>query len=211
VTVRRGEDWGSVGPAPPGLVLVSTDREVRRLVTAARRDGREPPPVGLLGGDLCRAVGGRGRRERFDGDVARLPVDVVRVEIDDPREAGGLRIGWFVAHLVARRSWWRGEIAAVMNAQHLGPWDVAPRGHPDDGRAEVVIATPALRPRARLQARRRLPQGTHLPHPEISLRQLNEATVEFRRPLDLALDGEPWGRADRLRFVVEPDALLVCV
>ena len=68
MTVRRGEDWGSVGPAPPGLVLVSTDREVRRLVTAARRDGREPPPVGLLGGDLCRAVGGRGRRERFDGD-----------------------------------------------------------------------------------------------------------------------------------------------
>ena len=211
MTIQRGQEWGSVGPAPAGLVTVGSDRELRRLVEAARRAGSELPPVGLLGGDLLRALGGTGRADRFAGDVARLPVDVVRVEAEDPAAPGEVRTAWFVAHAIARRSWWRGEVVAAMNAQHLGAWDVAPRGHPNDGRVDLVAVDRRLPVRARLQARSRLPQGTHVPHPDISVRQSADVTIELRRPLDVALDGEPWGRATRLRFVVEPDALLVCV
>ena len=45
-----------------------------------------------------------------------------------------------VAHVVARGGgpWWRGPIVAVMNADRLGRWDVAPRAHPNDGRLDVV-------------------------------------------------------------------------
>lgn len=211
MTIRRGEEWGRIGPAPEGLVIVESDAAVRALVEAARRNGSSLPPVGLVGGDLMRAVGGAGRRERFSGDVAILPIDVVRIEADDAREPAGTRTGWFVAHAVARRRWWRGEIVAAMNAQHLGNWDVAPRSHPNDGRVDLVRIEPTLPLRGRLQARRRLPQGTHVPHPAISIRPVTDETVTLRQPLDLVLDGEPWGAATRWRVVVEPDALVICV
>lgn len=211
MTIRRGEAWGTTGPAPQDMVIVDSDAAVRDVVEAARREGTAVPPLGLVGGDLMRVVGGTGRPERFAAEVAILPVDVVRIEVDDPAAPDGRRVGWFVAHAVARRRWWRGEIVAAMNAQHLGNWDVAPRGHPNDGRVDLVRIEPTLRLRGRLQARSRLPQGTHVPHPAISIRPVSDETVTLRQPLDLELDGRPWGSATSFRLVVEPDALVVCV
>lgn len=118
--IGRGQDWGTTGPLPPDGVVVRTDAEARGVVTEARRAGEEIPPLGLLGGDLCRTVGGRGVEARLRSDQAtRLTVDVGAVLVDG-------RLQWFVAHLVARRSWWWGPIFAACNAQWLGTWDVAP-------------------------------------------------------------------------------------
>ena len=44
--------------------------------------------------------------------------------------------------------------------------DVVPRGHPGDGRVEVQVY--AVRPGQRAGVRSRLPQGVHLPHPDIT-------------------------------------------
>ena len=123
---------------PPDGVVVRTDAEARAVVTAARRAGEPVPALGLLGGDLCRAVGGTGDEARLREGGTVLPVDLGAVLVDG-------RLHWFVAHLVARRGWWRGRIVAAMNAQHVGAWDVAPRGHPNDGRLDVLDARPAAR------------------------------------------------------------------
>ncbi len=202
--VGKGEPWGSVGPVPDGLVVVATDADLRALLTACRETGQAPPPVGLLGGDLMRALGGSGDRRRFDGDVARLPVDAVRVE------AGG-RTAWFVAHLVARRGWWRGDLAGVMNTQYRGLWDVAPRAHPGDGKVDVVEVSATMSLGDRLRARRRLALGTHLPHPAIGARQATATELHWSRPHTLWLDGRRWVAADTATITVEPDALVVCV
>ncbi len=71
MTVRKGEAWGRTGPAPAGLVEVRSDAELHELVNDRRRAGAPIPPVGLLGGDLCRTLGGTGRPERLRSD-ARL-------------------------------------------------------------------------------------------------------------------------------------------
>jgi hypothetical protein len=204
MTVRKGEAWGSVGPAPAGMLTAVDDRELRHIVCAALAAGVQPPPVGLLGGDLMRAVGGSGDPGRFAGDVAILPVDVLRVEVDGV-------VDWCCCHVVARRRWWRGEIVAAMNAQHVGAWDVAPRAHPGDGKVDVVRADPAMSWRDRARARSRLALGTHVPHPHIEVRQRSELELEFDRPLRLELDGEVWMRASSVRIVVLPDALTVVV
>lgn len=204
MTVRKGEAWGSVGPAPEEMLTAITDRELRHIVRAAMVAGRQPPPVGLLGGDMMRAVGGSGDPERFAGEVAILPVDVLRVEVDGAVE-------WCCSHVVARRSWWRGEIVAAMNAQHIGSWDVAPRAHPGDGRVDVVRADPAMSWRDRARARGRLAHGTHVPHPHIEVRQRYEVELQFLHPLRLELDGEAWMSASSVRIVVLPDALTVVV
>jgi hypothetical protein len=202
VTIAKGEPWGEPGPLPPHGVVVRSDREARAIVTAARRANEPIPPLGLLGGDLCRTLGGTGDEDRLrSASAMRLPVDLGAVLVDG-------RLHWFVAHLIARRSWWRGRVVAVMNAQYLGAWDVAPRGHPDDGRLDVLDADLPLD--ERWQVRARLRSGTHVPHPRIDEKHVTAVQVDLERPTPVFLDGEELGPATALAVRVEPDAL-VCV
>jgi hypothetical protein len=202
VTIEKGQAWGSSGPLPPDGVVVRTDAEARSVVERARRD-REPIPVlGLLGGDLCRTVGGAGDETRLQsGEAMSLPVDLGSVLIDG-------RLHWFVAHLVARKRWWRGRIFVAMNAEYLGRWDVAPRGHPNDGLLDTFEVTMSVGDR--LKARSRLPLGTHLPHPQIKQQRVSAVQVDVDG-LDVWLDGELIGPAQTLSIRVEPDALLCVV
>lgn len=204
MTVRRGEPWGAAGPLPDEGLVVATDAEARRVVQEARRRDERVPPLGLLGGDLCRTLGGRGDAARLrSSEARRLPVDVGSVLVDG-------RHHWFVAHLVARRSWWRGRIVAVMNAEFHGAWDVAPRAHPGDGLLDVLDVAASMTLGDRLRARSRLPSGTHVPHPAIRLVRRSAVQFDLGEPLDVWLDGEPVGRAKVLSVRVERDAL-TCV
>ncbi|MEY2464948.1 MAG: hypothetical protein QOH64_3086 [Acidimicrobiaceae bacterium] len=202
MTIRKGEAWGHRGPLPPDTVLVSTDAEARAVVERARRAGEPVPALGLLGGDLCRTLGGTGDEVRLrSGEAALLPVDLGSALIDG-------RLHWFVAHLVARKGWWRSRIYAAMNAQYLGRWDVAPRSHPNDGMLDTYDVTMAMG--ERLKARSRLAAGAHLPHAGIKERRVSAAQVDVSG-LDVWLDGQPLGPARSLSIRVEPDALLCCV
>jgi hypothetical protein len=203
VPIAKGEPWGQPGPLPPHGVVVRSDAEARAVVTAARRAGEPVPPLGLLGGDLCRTLGGKGDEGRLRSEHAMaLPVDLGAVLLDG-------RLHWFVAHLVARGSWWRGRVVAAMNAQFIGAWDVAPRSHPNDGRLDVLDAD--LPFDERLQARARLKHGTHVPHPRIDERRQAAVQLDFDRPTPVHLDGQRLDDPARhLSIRVEPDALL-CV
>ena len=203
LTIRRVRPGASRARCPAHGVVVRSDAEARAIVTAARRAGEPIPPLGLLGGDLCRTLGGTGDEARLRSDAAvQLPVDLGAVLVDG-------RLHWFVAHLVARRGWWRGRVVAAMNAQFLGDWDVAPRGHPNDGRLDVLRRRPALRrappgprpaearhPRAP-PAHRRAPPSRRAARPRAA-----DARLPRRRRLD---------PAKKLSIRVEPDALLCVV
>lgn len=201
MTIRRGEAWGEAAAAPDDLVVVAGDAAARSVVVPAREAGRSLVTFGVAGGDLARTMGG-GAPGRFSGPVVLAPVDALRVE------AGG-HVTWAVAHVVARRSWWRGEVHLAMNAQFIGRHDAAPRSHPNDGRADVIDVDPAMTLRARVEAVRRSHTGSHLPHPQLTTRQLAVVEWRFDRDLDVWVDGERWRRARELVVRVEPDALLV--
>jgi hypothetical protein len=202
VTIERAQDWGRRGPPPEGLVEVADDASASRLVREARAHGAPLPPIGLLGGDLRRTLGGA-PVERLTPEVAVFTVDLGVAEL------GGT--DWpFVSHLVARRGWWSGELLAVMNAELLGRWDVAPRSHPNDGRLDVVHAVD-LSLADRWKAWRRLPAGTHVPHPGIAVQRTSATLVALRRPLPVRLDGVVVGSFAEIVVRAEPDALTVCV
>ncbi|MGI9604267.1 MAG: hypothetical protein ACR2QE_20480 [Acidimicrobiales bacterium] len=201
MTARKGQDWGAAGGSPD--VVVATDEEAGALVDAARRQGQEPPVVGLTGGDLWRTLGGREGGSRLDGpDVVTLQVDIGRAQVDDQSK-------WFVAHCVARRPAWTGPSLAVMNAAFLGSWNLAPRAHPNDGRLDAIEAD--LSWSDRWKARRRLPSGTHVPHPDIRQRRITDGSWEFSRPVTIRLDGRVEWRSNTLEIAVEPDALTVVI
>jgi hypothetical protein len=203
VTIEKGRDWGRHGPLPAGAVVVRTDSEARAVIEAARRAGDRVPPLGLLGGDLCRTLGGTGDEDRLrSADALQVPVDLGAVLVDG-------RLHWFLAHLVARRGWWRGRVVAAMNAQWLGGWTVAPRAHPNDGVLDVLDAQ--LGVGDRLKARSRLRSGTHVPHPGIKQRRTTAIQVDLDPALPILLDGDPLGPARALSIRVEPDAVLCVV
>lgn len=191
MTIRRGEEWGVPVDRPDDLALVSNDHELASIVGS---NGRSRA-LTAGGGDLHRSLGSPGVRPT----MLRVPIDLMHVTADGTEHVA-------VAHVVARRGWWRGPIVAAMNVDHLGEWNVAPRAHPNDGRFDVVEVAASMGLRARWQAYRRLPQGTHVPHPQIDARTATSADWEFRRPMALWLDGERLGEVRRLRVDLEPDA-----
>lgn len=200
MTIRPGAAWGAQVPRPSGLLTAGSDAEFVRLASGAGL-----PPVRLIDGDLARTVGVATGSPKPSDTLLEISVDVLDVVTD---------LGDFVAcaHVVARSpwwrgGWWRGTVVAVMNAQFIGSWDVAPRGHPNDGRAEVFEVAGALTIRDRLAVRRRLALGTHVPHHSISSRSVREASFEFDRRVVVSVDGLEVGTVRSMAVRVRPDAL----
>lgn len=207
MTIQKGQEWGSLVVASSTMVTVSSNAELRAIVEAARKNGSDIATVGLLGGDLMRTLGGSAQVSRFTtgGPVPHLPIDVVHVVADGSRE------GWFAAHLVARRSWWHGQVVAAMNAQFINMWDVAPRCHPNDGLVDLVTASASMNFQQRWLARSRIRLGTHVPHPLITTRQLSSVSLDLPSKTPLWLDGQRWGSARHVQLTVEPDAFVAVV
>lgn len=198
MTISKGAEWGESVIRPADLPVMASDADLA---------GRAPTdrPVGLSGGDIYASVGSPEPRV----ESMLLPIDRLHVTFDD-------RTAVAVAHVVLRRagrswlSWWRGELLAVCNADFVGPWNVAPRAHPNDGRFDVVHVTD-MPVRDRWAARSRLTHGTHVPHPAIDVRTATDATWAFERPMRISIDGVDHGTCRRLRVTIEPDALSIIV
>lgn len=196
MTIRRGEPWGSEVERPATVRVAHGDAELAALVA--------DDPAGdyaVDGGDLHRTVGAprsAGRRSH------RLPIDVLDVVTDRSRHVA-------VAHVVIRRHWWRGRVVFVCNVDHVGRWNVAPRAHPNDGRFDVVDVAAAMGPRDRWEARRRLPTGSHVPHPEISVRSATEWSWTDPRGAHVWVDGIDTGRATAVTVRIRSDATALLI
>ena len=203
MTITRGQPWGEPGQLGAGGVICTSDAAAARAVSEARRARLPLPELGLVGGDLCRTVGGPGSEQRLhSADSVRLPIDIVRANLDG-------RDHWFVAHLVARWPLWQGRFAVVMNADHLGEWQLAPRGHPNDGVVDMTVG--ALPFGQRLKARTRARSGDHLPHPRLATTRGPEWSATFARPIPVWLDGVRIGRFQTIAVTVEPDAAIAVI
>jgi hypothetical protein len=202
VTIRKGEAWGEPGVLPDDGVVVRSDHDAADVIGRARRAGRPFPPLGLVGGDLCRTLGGPGNAGRLRAvGAVTFPVDLGEVLVDG-------RLHFFVAHLVARNRWWTRAFVA-MNAQWVGGLNLGPRAHPNDGLLDVYDVRLGLADVVKVRARART--GAHLPHPGIKERRVPAAQVGFDRPLTVWLDGVRLGPARSLSVRVDPDALTVVV
>lgn len=195
MTIRKGEPWGSSAERPEDLCVLESDSALADAVRAGPTS-----PLGISGGDLHRAVGSPEPR----AVMQRLPIDLLEVTADGREFVA-------VAHVVARRGWWRGRLVAVMNVDHVGELNVAPRAHPNDGRFDVVDVDQEMTLRQRWQARGRLAAGTHVPHPLISVRTATEMAWTFARPYGIWVDGVRVVEARSLSVVVRPDAFAVVV
>lgn len=201
MTISKGADWGEVVTRPADLRVASNDHELAAMLA----DGSQRPTA-VSSGDVHRTVGARPVAGRHD--LLALPFDLLRVSLDDAAPVIA------VAHVLARSpwrtgGWWRGAVLAVMNAEFVGDLDVAPRGHPNDGRAETLLVGPQMGMRQRWEVWRRLPSARHLPHPAIANRPIRSMTWDFDRPRVVIADGRRMGLARRLTVDVDADAAVL--
>ncbi len=203
MTIRKGEDWGELRPLPDEGVIVHGDAEAADVVAECLRLGRAIPPLGLLGGDLCRTLGGPGDPRRLRSPRAVTFTCDLGVAVLDGATFH------FVAHLVARRQWWRGRAVVAMNAAWLGDWNAGPRAHPGDALLDLYEAAVPLGQRAKVRAR--LPMGAHLPHPAIRGRRAASFDLTLSRSEPVYLDGRAVGSFGHIELSVEPDALTVVI
>lgn len=215
MTIRRGEDWGRPGRPPVDLVWFDDD------ASAAEAYARGAREIGLRGGDLARTLGvapGTGGESSSHHSAVSFPIDVIALSTSDGRRTIAL------AHVVTRDrrwGWWRGRIVVAMNAQFIGRWDVAPRGHPNDGRIELFDVDAGLSWRQRILAARRLPTGAHVPHPAIRTRSLSHASIPVLASATVEVDGVRWNTPSfgstsssaepTITLDVIPDALVVWI
>lgn len=202
MTIEKGRPWGAPGPLPEDGVVVHSDAEARAVVEEARARGRPYPPLGLLGGDLWRTLGGtRDEARLHSGEATTFPVDLGEVLVDG-------RLSLFVAHLVAHnRLWSRGFMA--MNCQWRGQWNLGPRAHPGDALLDTYDVR--LQPGDLTKVRARLHHGTHLPHPRIKERRARAVEIDLGRALPVELDGVRIGAGRTLAVRVDADALTVVI
>jgi len=201
VTIRPGEPWGRTVARPANLRVATGDAELAAMLT----DGSGVPAT-VSGGDIARTLGRS--RTAAAGELLEAPLDLVTVSVD------GAEPTYAVAHVVARSPWWRGSwwhgaVVVVMNAEFMGEWDVAPRGHPNDGRVETFEALADLGLRQRVGCSRRLRTAGHVPHPGIRTRPVRSANWTFERSVEVVADGLRVGRGHRLEVTVVPDAAVL--
>jgi hypothetical protein len=224
--LRHGEPWGHAASGPPDVEVAGDDSDL--VAVAASHPGAlvryRPSPRS----DLARALGlgpvGAGTTEvaidalaiDLDDDVvgAGNAVDAVNVVVLGPPPD---RLRWTarasdITVRVDGRAWFTGRATTVVvaNGQFLRGADLVPRGHPGDGWAEVQVY--ALGRRARRGMRRRLPTGTHVPHPGVRNGRARRVEVEVAgRRLPVEVDGRPQGRTARLVVTLVPAAIRLLV
>lgn len=200
--IAKGGAWGDPAPdATPRSFATLSDLAAAALAAESDADGAAGLVVGSDHPDVLTQVGltaPRAAEARY-----RFPFDLGVAELDGDRTVP------FVAHLQARRARWAGPFAVVMNVGWIGERYFGPRAHPNDGLLDVTVG--ALGWRDRLAARRRLANGSHLPHPD--LRMTRTATWEhrFERPVSVIADGHTVGQTTTLRVSCVPDRLIMVV
>jgi hypothetical protein len=200
VTISKGHAWGRTVPRPPGLRVAADDAELAEYL--ADGTGR---PTAVAAGDMWRTVGAAGLEGR--AVLNALPLDLLEVRIDD-------RVLPAVAHVVAhlpwrRGGWLRGPVIVLMNAEFVGKYDVAPRGHPNDGRIESLSIDEETPLRQRLAMRSRARNASHVPHPRIATRSTRHAEFPALDGLRVVVDGRDRGLAHALSVRVRPDAAVL--
>ncbi len=217
MSIAKGQPWGSPSAGPAHIEGTGDDAALARLVehVGPGRLVRFRPTETC---NLARAIGLRS--DPGPAGVAPAPDPTTALPIDVLRVLAGEQFGQRLAvnsvvlgidpSALRRRHRSIGvavsvdgrvlpvtsaTTVAVMNGQYLGSSDLAPRGHPGDGRAEIVVFD--VPPDDRREMRSRLASGTHVPHPAITIVSGHMVRITFAKAVTLTVDGHLIGsRAD---------------
>jgi len=220
--IRPGEPWGHPTSSPPDVDVAGGDAALAAVA------GRTPGALVRFRpdrtSDLARAVGlapttvhgsttALGTALPLDllafGEAVACNMCVFGTPPDRLRRSSPS----FEIHVeLDDRPWYSGRATTVVVAigQFLRGFDVVPRSHPGDGKAEVQVYDVGRRERRTMRSR--LVSGTHLPHPGIRQRSAHTIELRFRPAAPSEIDGaghEPLTSTTTIEVVASAYRLLV--
>lgn len=220
--IARGEAWEEPVPegTVPDAVVIGGDGDLARRVSEYR--GRCPLVrwTPSADSDLARAVGlVAGAPERG----LALACDLLWASGAPAPAVNTIELGTFPPGRLTKATPTTVEIdgatvfdgpasaVVVASGQFRAGIDLVPRGHPGDGRAEVIVV--ALTGRDRAAFARRMAAGEHLPHPDVPVGVGRDVAITMEKPRKLVGDGGAWRvpdvRAVEIRVVSPGFRLLV--
>ena len=198
MAIARNADWGS--PADPVERAVARDD-----ASVVRLQGPVAPR--MSGGNLHRSLGSPTLPAGVSGGI-ELTLDALEVSVT---VRGGTLVTLACSE-VSVGSWFsRHGLVLLTNVGMWNGLDVAPGGHPNDGRFEVVEIGEGMPFRDRVAARRRARTGNHLSHPYIAKHTVRTFSTARQGRQRLLVDSVPVPDWTDVRVVLLPDALRVVV
>jgi hypothetical protein len=199
MTIRRGEQWGFRIALPSAIRRVNSDAELAQCVSSDF--------ISVGGGDLFRTVGSP-QPVQDEDECTLLPIDAlqIRVALIDGTEkiilaSSRIEIGSLLGFPLRRRRY-----ICITNGGIVDNRNLAPRAHPNNGKFDVLVLDKSMSFRDRWVARKKAVLGTHIPHPNITVRQIDNFHVQNDgRDESLSIDGihvEEWSE---LSVTILPD------
>jgi hypothetical protein len=201
VGIEKGQEWGRPTALDGAERTFGSDREVSTYIASLDPDAGLDRAI-LTGGDLWRSLGSPNRAEQSGAELTEVDIDVWQARFQGETKP-------FVAHAVLRRALWSGHCIAAMNAAFHPTGNLAPRSHPGDGLLDVIFIK--LSVSDRLKARKRVRNGTHIPHPGIDMRRMPVLHAEPPQNAKLYLDGVALTTIEDLTIERDPRPLRVVI
>lgn len=194
MTIRKGEEWGRRDIVPPSFFIAEDDADA-----ASQPAGT---PFALCRGDMYNALG-----------LPRLPVhhqECTIISIDalmcDIAFTNGSSEIVKAFSQVAIGSWWNGRHIIATNSGFSRGLHIAPRSHPNDGEFDIVMLGEKMPLRQRFIAKRKAKTGTHVPHPDITIKRASSCLFSRERPQErLSIDGVAVSNWTSVAISIESD------
>ena len=222
--IKPGEEWGRPTDETADVECHGDDQALAALIATGSRDSAAGRLVRFFpeGSDLARAVGVADVSDDQPVRGIELPIDAISSDLGvamncvilgvSPTRLRPYHRRRPIRVCVDGRELFSGPATTVViaNGQFVAGADLVPRGHPGDGRLEIQVY--ALAPGERGPMRRRLPTGSHLPHPRILATSGRVIEVDgLTRPWPVTVDRRRATVETRLDVSVRPGALRLLI
>lgn len=211
MTIEKGREWGNAANVPHDMLVAADEASLAQAVATHWRSGSTRPlTVSLTQGDLLTALGvAPGERVApagVGGACRLLPCDAYATTIEHTRgTTTTLAVSSIVVGNARWPAWW------FTSGGFLGRLNVLPNSHPNDGRADAVVWSPATL-REVISIRRRMRLGDHLPHPRLAVARGGALQWQSTgAPRRVTVDGRSHGCARAVAVKVLPDAFCLVV
>ena len=190
-------DWAKQVSIDRPLPVATSDWEIAEYASAGE------PVIKLESGNIFRTLGGReNTNEHSSAENTMCEIDLGIVCFQGQEVL-------FASHCSIRRSYFSTKGVLVMNSQFYKNRNLSVRGHPSDGKLEMI--TSRLSIRQYLLATKKSESGSHLPHPDIDTKSAATHTISNERELRIYCDGRLAGCGKDVTIGVDRRSIKVVI
>jgi hypothetical protein len=188
-------NWQSEIDKRPDLHVAFDDRDVVKLFQLGES------LISLRGGDLYKSLGGNNKATSLDDKKSiALKIDLGQIDIDGSQY-------FFASYCRIANSLQPWHSTFIVNSPVIRNRRISPKGHPGDGKFEIIEFSMSLR--QSLSAYRRSKSGDHLPHPDIKTYRKTEYKAKLKKNQRVSVDGGIVKSSSDFSMSVIPHAISV--